>query len=165
MDRSRRPSADGFPVEDLGAGPSLELLTEAADGRPGTLSALRGRPVLVHFWATWCPPCRDEMPALLALSRALKTESGVELLAVSLDDRWASIELFFDGTLPPEVVKVVAEGQRAFAVGKLPVTFVIRPDGSPAARIEGARDWSSRSAHDTMRRVLAGIHGSSSLAP
>jgi cytochrome c biogenesis protein CcmG/thiol:disulfide interchange protein DsbE len=74
--------------------PAPEIALETLDGDPVTLSALRGRPVLVNFWATWCLPCRDEFP-LLASAYAEHADEGLEILGVVHDD--------------------TAEGARAFA--------------------------------------------------
>jgi thiol-disulfide isomerase/thioredoxin len=63
----------------------LEIAFTALDGRKVDLAALRGKVVLVDFWATWCPPCRAETPALVGLYRRLH-ERGFEIVGISLDD-------------------------------------------------------------------------------
>ena len=65
------------------AAPDIDLLT--VDGEPVTLSALRGRPVRVNFWATWCPPCREEFP-LMADAYAEHADDGLEILGVMHQD-------------------------------------------------------------------------------
>jgi cytochrome c biogenesis protein CcmG/thiol:disulfide interchange protein DsbE len=65
------------------AAPDIDLLT--IDGEPVTLSELRGRPVLVNFWATWCPPCRDEFP-LMVDAYAEHADDGLEILGVMHQD-------------------------------------------------------------------------------
>jgi cytochrome c biogenesis protein CcmG/thiol:disulfide interchange protein DsbE len=65
------------------AAPDIDLLT--IDGEPVTLSELRGRPVLVNFWATWCPPCREEFP-LMVDAYAEHADDGLEILGVMHQD-------------------------------------------------------------------------------
>ena len=55
------------------------------------LAALHGKPVLVNFWATWCPPCREEMPSLTRLAQQFDPGS-FEVLTVSVDEGWAPVE-------------------------------------------------------------------------
>ena len=72
----------GHPLLGKGA-PDIDLLT--IDGEPVKLSALRGRPVLVNFWATWCPPCREEFP-LMVDAYAEHAGDGLEILGVMHQD-------------------------------------------------------------------------------
>jgi thiol-disulfide isomerase/thioredoxin len=73
--------------------PDFEL--PDASGARRSLAGARGRPVLVHFWATWCAPCVEEMPALERLARRLGDR--VTVLAVSVDESWAPVKRFFPG--------------------------------------------------------------------
>ncbi len=129
-----------YAVEGAGApeAPAPELELRRADGSPLRLSETRGRPMLVHFWATWCPPCREEMPALLAYA----ARTGTGMLAVSLDPEWAPVRGFFGSDPPASVVLAgAAEVEAAFAVRTLPVTLVLEADGRLRERVDGARDW------------------------
>jgi peroxiredoxin len=74
----------GFQVGNLA--PDFDL--RSLDGRKVTLSGLRGKPVLVNFWATWCAPCRVEMPWLVQLDQQYRAQ-GVQIIGVSLDDAGA----------------------------------------------------------------------------
>lgn len=106
--------------------------------------------VLVVFWATWCPPCVEELPALRALAR--DPPARLAVVTFGEDEDEASARAFFGGAPPPELGYVHDRGGRgaaAFGVDVLPATFLV-VDGRLVARFSGARDWSSRG----MRRLL-----------
>jgi thiol-disulfide isomerase/thioredoxin len=117
-----------------------ELAYRTRDGREHRLSQLHGQPVLVHFWATWCPPCVEELPGLLELA-----ESGkLRVLAVSVDPSWAAVEGFL-GREPPAAV-VLSDGSESadgFRFQSLPQTFLVDAAGRLRLRFSGARDWRS----------------------
>lgn len=115
--------------------PSLSL--RAGNGDRIELKGIR-RPTLVHFWATWCPPCRTELPALLALPEA----HPVDVVAVALDRDWADVERFLEGRDSSRVFLAgSAEIERALNVRTLPVTYLVEPGGKLRLRFDGARDW------------------------
>lgn len=106
----------------------------------GEAPAVAPRDGLLHVWATWCAPCRDELPGLLEAARA----EGVPLVAVSVDENPATVTAFFEGAVPAEVVRDPSVAGKA-GVRELPVTFRVE-DGRLVERIDGARDWSSEGA-------------------
>jgi thiol-disulfide isomerase/thioredoxin len=75
----------GQAVADGTGQPVAAWQVKTLDGRQIDSSSLKGKVVLVHFWATWCPPCREEMPALDAFYRQ-HAKDGLEVVAISLDD-------------------------------------------------------------------------------
>ncbi len=117
---------------------SFESLT-LEEPRGFDLASVR-EPTLVHFWATWCPPCREELPVLLDHADA----SPWPLLLVTLDgpevDWRASLGATSEamGRANPSRVRAV------LGVQELPVTLLIEPGGRVTRRAQGARDWSSR---------------------
>lgn len=101
------------------------------DGRNLYLSDLRGKPVLLTFWATWCKPCLEEEPSLAALYTELHPH-GLELIAVGLnEDTPARIDDFRRRYRVPYPIALDLDGSiaRAFGVDAIPRTFVIAPDG------------------------------------
>jgi thiol-disulfide isomerase/thioredoxin len=132
-----------------------DIAIERPDRRAARLAELGGRVVLVHFWATWCPPCVDELPGLLETARE---HPGVELVAVSLDDDWATIRDFFDGAIPAEIA-LAADRDRTnelYDLVSLPDTY-LASDGRLVFRYGGARDWRSDAARRHLSRTLAEI--------
>ena len=152
----RQPSREEpFRYETLSrTTPAPELLLEREETSL-QLSALKGRFVLVHFWATWCEPCREELPALLKLVRGLPQRERVTLLAISEDQDWETVREYFSGQIPAEVVwDASGTGGERYEVSALPDTYLIDPQGRLMLRFGGARDWSSPAAKALLRRVL-----------
>lgn len=123
-----------------------------------TLRDYEGRVVLLNFWATWCEPCKVEMPAMEALHRDYAPH-GLDVVAVSEDDARVSpaelrayandLELTFD--ILRDTSHAVA---RAYQVVGYPTTFVIARDGSIRRRWIGPEDWNSPANRAFMRQLL-----------
>ncbi len=94
---------------------------------------------LVHIWATWCPPCRDELPGLLA-----HDGDDVRVIAIALDSDWGPLDSFFEGEIPPQVVRGNGEQLKSqLGIKTLPVTFLVDARSEHTLRFDGARDWGS----------------------
>jgi thiol-disulfide isomerase/thioredoxin len=130
--------------------PAPDLTVERFGGARLMLPARSGHYQLVHFWATWCPPCRTELPALLDLAE--RERGRILVWAVSTDRDWPSVEGFLDGRVPPQVVRdPTGEAAHRYRVTGLPDTYLIDPDGRVRARFAGAQNWSA----PEMDRILA----------
>jgi thiol-disulfide isomerase/thioredoxin len=152
--RKERTTSPPFQHEQLLARPAPEVTLTGADGSRRHLSDFRGRPVLLHFWATWCPPCKAELPALLALGRELDREQGVRVVALATDADWNSIRSFFGGLVPDEVaLDETGNAAGTFEVSVLPDTYLVDADGWFIQRFGGARDWSSEAARALLRTL------------
>lgn len=107
-----------------------------------SLSQFKGQNVLLHFWATWCEPCRAEMPLLIELAEKLKGK--VTILAVAVDSPHNEIQRFFGNTKPPFVLVEDSKHQIAdlYGISQFPETLLIGPDGFIQAIYIGPQDWS-----------------------
>lgn len=144
--------AEPLRYESLVSGRSLpDASLATATGRTLTTRGFAGRPVLLHFWATWCPPCREELPALLAL----RDRRDLVIVAVALDDDWPAVERFFGGRVPPEVVRDPARALIGhYEVGALPDTYLLDPRGVAIARFGGPRRWGSDTAVEALDALV-----------
>jgi len=114
-------------------------------GEQVKLSQFRGQVVLVNFWATWCPPCREEMPSMESLHRRFK-DQGLVLLALNVDEDGApAVNDFLKGKdyTFPILLDTGAEVQDLYRVFRFPETFVIDRNGNIVDRVIGGRDWMS----------------------
>jgi peroxiredoxin len=125
------------------------------DGGSFTLSGQRGKAVLVNFWATWCPPCLEEMPAMERLWRRHK-DAGFVLVAISLDSDPRKVSPFvsahkfsFPIALDPKMAVAETYGVRA-----LPSSFVIDREGTMTGVALGPRSWDNAAAHGLVQAML-----------
>lgn len=149
VDRQRGtpPSASTFTHERLTPRPAPDLELLGPDGSRQRLSTYRGSSVLLHFWGTWCPPCKAELPALLALGRDLERDGGPRVIAVATDPDWEAISRFFDGQVPSQIVRDAnGDAAAAFDLSTLPDTYLVSAEGQLVLRFGGARDWSNERA-------------------
>jgi len=117
------------PLGRGSSAPDFEL-PRLAGGAPIALSALRGEVVLVNFWATWCKPCEDEMPAMQRLYSALHDE-GFQLLAVSVDDEPGVVVEFNERLALTFPILMDREGtvSHRYQVRAMPSTFFVDQAG------------------------------------
>lgn len=128
------------PVPDLPSAPDFAL--QDVDGKTWRLSELRGQPVIVNFWATWCPPCREEMPSMQRAWEQLQVE-GVMMLAVNVGES-ADTVFQFTANYPvdfPLLLDLDSAVLGQWPVRGLPATFVVDAQGRIAYRAIGGREW------------------------
>jgi thiol-disulfide isomerase/thioredoxin len=112
-------------------------------GEPRKLEDWRGKMVLLNVWATWCAPCRAEMPTLDRLQERLGGE-GFDVVALSVDRAGAgAVRKFFDETRVKLPIFIDQDGAaiRSLGLFGLPATLLIGPDGNELARLAGPAEW------------------------
>ena len=137
-------------------------------GRPMTLADFGGRPLLVNFWATWCVPCREEMPELNALAAAY-SEDVFSVVTINLDsgsDGTIKAQAFLEdeslGNLPlyadPSFSAFERLKKNGVALG-LPATLLVDDKGCELAVLQGPAAWNSQDAHSVIDTLVAAAGG------
>jgi peroxiredoxin len=136
-----RPPAPAFDLAD-------------PDGGQIRLADYAGKPLIVNFWATWCPPCRAEMPSLQRAWEQVRGE-GIELIAINVGESEGTIKRFLeqvpvDFPLPMDLESKVVQ---AWPVRGLPTTFVVDPRGRLVFKAAGEREWDDAGLLDQVRAL------------
>jgi len=142
---------DKTPWPRTQATPAIEMVD--LDGHRWTSADLKGRVVVLNFWATWCGPCREEMPSLQAL-HALDPKEVV-VIAVNVKESDSTVQRFV--TAQALTLPVVRDPQgeltRRWGVRIYPTTFLIDPAGQARWRVVGEVDWAETKALDWLRSL------------
>jgi thiol-disulfide isomerase/thioredoxin len=146
--------------------PDMALLTEGEvidlsgrftdlDGRPVSLEEYRGKVLFLNLWATWCPPCRREMPAMAGLYERFSRQ-GLSMVAVSNEDR-ETVREFLEKNSYPFTILLDTEDvlARRFAVRAIPTTLVMDSNDRLLLSHVGYRDWNSPEMREVFSRWLA----------
>ena len=131
--------------------------TNLATGRPVSLADYRGRPILLNLWATWCPPCREEMPSMERLYGQLH-DRDFQLLAVSQDeDGSRAVEPFVRqlGITFPVLIDPERQVGERYGVWGYPETFIIDRNGYVVERVIGPRDWATPAQRAALEALIA----------
>ena len=150
---SRSVAYQGRPTKGSLA-PDFRLMD--LHGKAVSLSDYRGKVVLLNFWATWCGPCKIEMPGMEAMYRNLHSK-GLEILAVSVDQQGPAVTRPFQEALGlsfPILHDLDYEVGLTYGARTLPMTFAIDRQGVIRQLVYGARDWNSPEALRGIVEVL-----------
>lgn len=135
-----------------------ELRFQDAAGRELTLADFRGRMVLLNVWATWCPPCREEMPTLDRLQAKLGGPD-FEVVALSVDQQGAeAVRKFFEETRVKALQRYIdPSAQAAFKLGAvgLPVTLLLNREGREIGRHVGPATWDAPEIVERLQRQIS----------
>ena len=137
------------PIPEVG-------LVDAKDS-PRSLAEYRGKWIVLNFWATWCAPCRHEMPSLDRLQAAMP-EIAVVPVATGRNSVTGIEKFFAEAAIVnlPILRDPTSELARGMGVMGLPVTVILNPDGQEVARLIGDAEWDSASAKAVMAGFVAG---------
>ncbi|MHB1145697.1 MAG: TlpA family protein disulfide reductase [Thiobacillus sp.] len=137
--------------------PAPALKLNDLDGAVHDLARLKGRVVLINFWATWCPPCRREMPSMERLSQALESEA-FSVLAVDVGEDADTIDAFTSqlDTVPtfPILLDTRSRAMQAWKVAGLPTTFLVDKRGRIVASAIGGREFDHPELIRAIRELL-----------
>ena len=147
----------GLVIHDAPA-PASELPFERADGTEGSLADYAGRHVVLNFWATWCAPCREEMPSLQNLQDQLGGESFTVVTLATGFNQPQAIRRFFEETGVtdlPQHRDINQQIAREMGVFGLPITVILDPEGREIARLRGDAHWDSPEAIAVIEALLS----------
>ena len=137
-----------------GATPGLAL--NDVNGAAHDLAQYRGQVVLINFWATWCEPCREEMPSIQRLRERLAGK-GFAVLMVNVDEPESRVRHFLTETRLnlPVLIDRNKNATRAWGVRVMPSSFIVGPDGRIRYRVVGEIDWNSDNVVEAVSRLMA----------
>jgi peroxiredoxin len=134
--------------------PAPEFELQDTNGNTHRLSDYRGKPVILNFWTTWCPPCREEIPSMNRAWQLLE-QDGVVMLAINMGEDEDTI-FVFSADYPADFPLLMDQSGEVIAdypVKGLPTTYVIAPDGNFAFRAIGGREWDDAALLDKVRAL------------
>lgn len=140
------------PIPEKPLAPEFELVD--MDGTKHKLSDYRGGPLIVNFWATWCPPCREELPSMNRAWKKVK-DQGIHMLAINVGEDEDTI-FSFTGDYPINFTVLLDESGEIinqWPIRGLPTTFVLDPEGRIVYRAIGGREWDDDNLLDIVRSL------------
>jgi cytochrome c biogenesis protein CcmG/thiol:disulfide interchange protein DsbE len=151
-------AAEKAIIKAASGAPAQPLALKKLDGVTHDIAKLRGKVVLVNFWATWCEPCRDEMPSIEKLKAKL-ADQPFEVLAVNVDEPEARVRAFLEKT-PLALTVVLDPGKavtKSWNARILPASYLIGREGRVRYTVTGEIDWSSERATSMVNEMLKDI--------
>ncbi len=137
----QNPAAPDFNLPDM-------------DGEMFSLSSYKGKTVIINFWATWCPPCREELPSMNRAWQKIKDEN-ISMIAINVGEDEDTIFSFM-GDYPIDFQVLLDQSGEVinkWPIKGLPTTFVLDPKGQLYYRAIGGREWDSESLLNLVRAV------------
>jgi len=135
--------------------PAIEI-KDIATGQKVAMEQFKGKVLFINFWASWCPPCKEEMPSLEALHRELRSDSRFAMLTILYnDDPINAIDYMkANGYTFPVVTDHDGISAKRYNVTGVPETYVIDKKGTLRKRVIGAADWNSPEAKTYINALL-----------
>lgn len=156
-----KPSWSAEPAQTLTPlperAPAPDLMLEAVDGANLRLSELRGKVVVVNFWATWCPPCRREMPALERLNQLMRGQPFA-IVGIDAGEELEDVLGFRASVTPAPSFRLLLDRDgkalKAFGVSGLPTTIVLDREGRMVYKALGARKFDDPAIVAILRALI-----------
>ena len=135
--------APDFSVKDL-------------EGKEVRLSSLKGKVVMVNFWATWCPPCKEEIPSMMKLNKSMEGKP-FQMLAISIDEGGkTAVDKYFksSGNLLPAYLDTDGAISQGYGITGVPETFILDRNGVIQKKVVGGMDWSSADVNSYLTGLM-----------
>jgi peroxiredoxin len=138
--------------------PGPDFTLRDLDGKAHKLSDYRGKVVVLNFWATWCPPCRAEMPSMERTYAALN-KKPFTIIGVEVGEEWETVQTFVaqTGVSYPILLDTDSSVSHKWSVVGLPTSYIIDPQGRVVDVIVGGRDWSTPAMRDRLAKLLPAL--------
>ncbi|MDR1277307.1 MAG: TlpA family protein disulfide reductase [Treponema sp.] len=138
--------------------PAIDFTAVRLDGTQARLSGFRGKVVFLNFWATWCPPCIEEMPSIEALYQRFQGKD-LEFLAVDIQESKDEVAAFIKQHLLsfPAALDSTGRISAEYGIRGIPATFIIDREGGVIAAVTGSRDWNTAEVVAALETLIA--HG------
>lgn len=141
---SEHSTTTGVGTTEAPVSTTTNLSFTDKDGETVSLSSLKGKVVFINFWATWCPPCIQEMPTINELKGKYKDNDDIVFLMVDVDNNMEKSTAFMEKNKYDLPVYVTASNIPSNYLGSsIPTTVILDKSGDMIARIEGGRDYTS----------------------
>ena len=142
------------PKAEIGQ-PAPDFVLQDTTGKSWNLSELKDKVVFVNFWATWCPPCREEMPSMEQLHKNLASE-GFQMLAILYEDDPGEAAALVNGYGYTFPVLIDPDGKtvKAYGLTGIPETFIVNTEGILVEKFIGPRNWNTKNAREIFKRYL-----------
>ena len=146
------PAQSLTPLADKPKAPAFKLMD--MDDEVHKLADYKGKPIIINFWATWCPPCREELPSMNRAWEKVKGD-GIEMLAINVGEDEDTI-FAFSGEYPIDFTVLLDESGKEinnWPIKGLPTTFVIDPEGRIVYQAIGGREWDDDELLELVRKL------------
>ncbi|MBZ0221347.1 MAG: TlpA family protein disulfide reductase [Candidatus Methylomirabilis sp.] len=136
------------------SGPAPDFRLRDLDDIERSLSEFKGKTVLLHFWASWCEPCREEFPALSKLASDFR-DRGLVVLGVAIDSKKRVMEFLEKSPAGfPMLIDQYGEAKKSYRVGVIPMSVIIGKSGKIEGVLAGPRDYGSPAAAEFLEKNL-----------
>ncbi len=134
---------------------SIDFKLKTLDGKMVSLSSFKGKVVFLNFWATWCPPCRAEIPSMIKLYNKFK-DRGLEILGVDLQEEEETVRNFVKANKINYPILLDTNGQvgQIYGARSIPTTYIVDRKGNIIARTIGGREWNTEEIYKLFEKVL-----------
>ena len=135
--------------------PALNFELEDLSGKRIALKGLKGKVVFLNFWATWCIPCRQEMPTMEKLHQEFK-ERGLEVVAVNVKESEKDVRKFVEELGLTFTILLDRSGNisEEYGAWSIPLTYIINRKGEFVGKAAGSREWDGKTATAFFRRLV-----------
>ncbi|MGO1595139.1 MAG: TlpA family protein disulfide reductase [Sphingobacterium sp.] len=142
-------------VADVQRGDAENIVFKDEQGETLPLESLKGKVVFINFWATWCPPCIEEMPSIDQLYRSYKNRDDVVFITVDVDNKIEESTAFMkDNGYELPVYTPASNIPSEYLAGAIPTTVILARSGEMMGRLEGGRDYSAEEFVDAFDELI-----------